>query len=124
MKEVVETRLKAGGTLILTTPDAASCYRKALGPLWPHYKVEHLTYPSARALRKFADQAGLSIRECSSLAKPLPLGYMIAVLRNFGPSAIRKVGWCVDMVCPSFVRGVHVRIPSGELLFVATKRGQ
>jgi hypothetical protein len=123
MKEVVDTRLKVGGTLIMTTPDAASGFRKVLGPLWPHYKVEHLTYPSPRALQKFADRAGLSVRECSSLAKPLPLGYMIAVLRNFGPSAVRAVGRCVDLLCPSAIRGVHVRIPSGELLFVATKRG-
>jgi len=122
MLDVVNTRLKKGGTLVLTTPDAASWHRKILGPVWPHYKVEHLTYPSRKALHKLASHAGLDIQECSSLAKPLPIGYVIAILKNFGSATLRIFGRVIDAICPSFMRGYHVSIPSGELLFIAKKR--
>ncbi len=122
MAELVRTRLKKGGRLILTTPDAASWYRKLLGPVWPHYKVEHLTYPSKKALSSFAIEAELELQECSSLAKPLPVGYIIAVLRQFGPLPLRAIGRVIDIITPKFARGCHVRLPSGELLFVAFKR--
>jgi hypothetical protein len=120
--DVVKTRLKDGGTLILTTPDAASLHRKALGPLWPHYKVEHLTYPSRKALARLAEQTGLEISECVSLAKPLPIGYIIKVLKNFGPTPVRILGRVIDAICPTCIRGHHVSIPSGELVFIAIKR--
>lgn len=122
MGTLVSTKLKPGGLLIVTTPDAGSRYRKYLGNLWPHYKVEHLSYPSVPALNKLAERLDLNVRECSALAKPLQLGYLIAVLQNFGPRLVRMLGRLVDAICPTCIRDIHVRIPSGELIFVATKR--
>ena len=121
MRQIVTTRLKPGGTLIITTPNADSIFRTCLGRFWPHYKVEHLTYPSHKALRRLADNAGLNVRELRGLAKPLQIGYLITILRNFGPQSIRALGTILDTVSPSFLRPWHVRIPSGELLFVATR---
>lgn len=121
MAKIITTRLRPGGTIILTTPDAASRYRRLLGPFWPHYKVEHLTYPSKGALSKLAETACLDVRECSSFGKPLPLGYIITVLKNFGPATTRALGRIVDLLVPTSLRGLHVCIPSGELLLHATK---
>jgi hypothetical protein len=90
--------------------------------VWPHYKVEHLTYPSPDALKRFAESAGLEVCECSSLAKPLQVGYLIAVLKKFGPTLIRKFGVFIDAICPTLIRSWHVKIPSGEILFLAGKK--
>ena len=113
--------LKEGGRVVITTPNADSCQRALLGKYWPHYKVEHLTYPSPKALKSLARSAGLQVEEMGSLAKPLRLGYLIAVLRNFGPIATRYVGRIAQAVVPSFLRSTHVKFPSGELLFVGRK---
>jgi hypothetical protein len=121
MKRISEERLNQGGALIITTPDAGSFFRRVLGRFWPHYKVEHLTYPSTGALDKLASNAGLDVVEMKPLAKPLTIGYLIAVLRNFGPIATRWLGRFAEFVVPHFVRRCHVRIPSGELLFIGRK---
>jgi cyclopropane fatty-acyl-phospholipid synthase-like methyltransferase len=121
MKRISEERLKLGGTLVITTPDAGSLFRRALGRFWPHYKVEHLTYPSTGALEKLACHVGLDVVEMKPLAKPLQIGYLIAVLRNFGPLATRWLGRISECVIPDCMRAYHVRLPSGELLFVGRK---
>lgn len=121
IRQIVRTRLKPGGTLIITTPNAGSIFRTCLGRYWPHYKVEHLTYPSHKALRLLASDAGLNVVELHGFAKPLQIGYLITILRNFGPQAIRLLGRALDTTCPSFLRSWHVQVPSGELLFVATR---
>jgi hypothetical protein len=121
IRQLVNTHLKPGGTLIITTPNARSIFRRCLGRLWPHYKVEHLTYPSVKALCRLSSECGLHIRELQGLAKPLQIGYLITILKNFGPQAVRTIGRIIDALCPAFMRPWHVRIPSGELLFVATR---
>jgi SAM-dependent methyltransferase len=121
MKRISEERLNSGGVLIITTPDAGSLFRRVLGRFWPHYKVEHLTYPSTGALDNLASNAGLDVVEMKPLAKPLTIGYLIAVLRNFGPLATRWIGRVAEIVVPHFMRRYHVIIPSGELLFIGRK---
>jgi len=121
-KELINSRLKPGGTIVITTPNAHSLSRALLGRVWPHYKVEHLTYPSESALRRLAENVGLSVVELSPLAKPLQIGYLVTVLRNFGPKPLRLLGSALDSVLPDSLRKKHARIPSGELLFVATKK--
>lgn len=121
IRQIVTTRLKPGGTLIITTPNAGSIFRRGLGRLWPHYKVEHLTYPSDKALRRLATESGLDVTELQGLAKPLQIGYLITILKNFGPQAVRALGRVLDALCPAFVRPWHVQLSSGELLFVATR---
>jgi SAM-dependent methyltransferase len=119
MKALVSTRLKPGGRIVITTPNSRSFLKKVMGTSWPHYKVEHLTYPSDIALRNLARETGLEIVQLRAFAKPLPLGYLTTVMRNFGPSTTRSLGWCLDRATPSVLRQWHVSFPSGELLFVA-----
>jgi 2-polyprenyl-3-methyl-5-hydroxy-6-metoxy-1,4-benzoquinol methylase len=121
IKTICRDFLKEDGRVVITTPNAHSYQRALLGKYWPHYKVEHLTYPSPKALENLAHSAGLQVQEMSSLAKPLRLGYLIAVLRNFGPIATRYVGRIAHAVVPSFLLSTHVKLPSGELLFVGRK---
>lgn len=121
IKQISEDRLKPGGRIVISTPDAGSLFRRTLGSYWPHYKVEHLTYPSTGALMELASHAKLEIIEMQSLAKPLPIGYLVAVLRNFGPSLTRWFGRIAEILIPNYLRRFHVRIPSGELLFVGRK---
>lgn len=121
IRRISDSHLKPGGKIVVTTPDAGSTFRGALGRFWPHYKVEHLTYPSTAALQHLARNAKLEVVELKSLAKPLQVGYLIAVLRNFGPNAVRWCGRMAERIIPNFVRTWHVTIPSGELLFVGRK---
>lgn len=121
IRELVQTRLKPGGKFVITTPNANSLSRRCMGSVWPHYKVEHLTYPSEAAMRSMARASGLYLDEVSSLAKPLQIEYLITVLRNFGPQSLRVVGAALNVLTPTALRGCHVRIPSGEILVVATK---
>ena len=120
-KTLVSTKLNEGGKLIITTPNSVSIFRHMLGRFWPHYKVEHLNYPTNNALSHLAQETNLRITELSSLSKPLQIDYILTILQSFGPQAVRKVGRILSRLCPHFIRTWHLVMPSGELLFVAAK---
>lgn len=51
---------KAGGYIVLATPDIGGALRKTMGRRWPSFKVpEHVVYFDFRSLRALMHQAGL-----------------------------------------------------------------
>lgn len=56
-----KARLKPGGWLLLSTPDAGSFWLKLMGKRWPSFILpDHLLYFSAQHLRSLFTQAGFS----------------------------------------------------------------
>jgi len=54
------TWLERRGYIIFTTPDPYSLFAKILGRYWPHYTSEHLVFLSKKAIRKLAEDNGLT----------------------------------------------------------------
>ena len=55
------TRVKAGGHVVLATPDIGGALRKLMGRSWPSFKVpEHVVYFDFDALHRLMREAGLN----------------------------------------------------------------
>jgi 2-polyprenyl-3-methyl-5-hydroxy-6-metoxy-1,4-benzoquinol methylase len=76
------SRTKAGGHIVLATPDIGGALRKTMGRRWPSFKVpEHVLYFDFRTLRTLMSRAGL--RDIRRLPYPhaFPLGLIAAKFR-------------------------------------------
>ena len=57
----VASQTKAGGNIVLATPDIGGVLRRAMGRYWPSFKVpEHVVYFDFGTLSKLMEGAGLS----------------------------------------------------------------
>ncbi len=53
-------RCRPGGTIVVSTPDFGSAWRRAMGVRWPSYKLpEHVLYFAQRTLKRTLEAAGL-----------------------------------------------------------------
>jgi SAM-dependent methyltransferase len=69
-------RLEPGGTIVVSTPNMGSPWRRVMGARWPSFKIpEHVLYFDGDSLRRVLERAG--IREIRTIpyphAFPLPL---------------------------------------------------
>jgi 2-polyprenyl-3-methyl-5-hydroxy-6-metoxy-1,4-benzoquinol methylase len=121
LHKVFHNLLKPSGILVLTTPNSSSLSRRLFGRLWPHYKIEHLTYPTPKALHTVLATLPSTIIKLDPLTKQLPLKYCTNVLSNFGPAGSRFIGKVLRHILPGALSSQQVRFPTGESILLARK---
>lgn len=87
-------RVRPGGSVLLSTPDMGSLWRKAMGARWPSFKLpEHILYFNRAALSRLMGEAGLvNIRRVAyPHAFPLSLVASKLGLRLGGPLGRRAL---------------------------------
>ncbi len=78
-------RLRAGGVIVLITPDWGGLFRPLMGAHWPHLKpTEHLWYFRPRTLRKLLEAAGLKEISVRPFFKTVSLDYLLADFAKHG----------------------------------------
>jgi 2-polyprenyl-3-methyl-5-hydroxy-6-metoxy-1,4-benzoquinol methylase len=116
--ELARTWLGTGGSLAITTPDAASPSRRVLGTGWTHYKLEHLFYFSKRNLERLLRDVGFGSVTFYPLWKSLTLDYIGHQFEAYPHPALTPVARALRRV-PARLRAVALPLPTGELLAVA-----
>lgn len=87
--------LRPGGSLLLSTPDAGSWWRRLMGPRWPSYKLpEHILYFNTVNLAGLVRRAGAQ----EPLAIPYPHAFPLTVVAakfgwKLGPRWSRNSVW-------------------------------
>lgn len=111
-------RLRSGGTLAITTPDAGSPSRRLLGNGWTHYKIEHLFYFNKRNLGRLLESVGFSSVSYYPLWKSLTLDYIGHQFEVYPHPALTKVARALKWM-PETLRKMPLPFTTGELLAVA-----
>jgi SAM-dependent methyltransferase len=113
--------LRPGGVLAITTPDTGSISRAALRSGWSHYKIEHLHYFRKDNLTQLLQRCGFSRVVFPRLSKSLSLSYIRQQFEVYPHPVLSPAMRLVGRVVPSEMQGRRLRVPTGELLAVATR---
>jgi len=105
-------RLNPGGTLLMTTPDAGSFWRRGLGRRWPSFKIpEHVSFFTRQTLHRLLQETGWQQIRIFSYWHAFPWGL---ITQKWGGQAARwlesKLLWL-----PATCLGAVARKPGSPL---------
>jgi 2-polyprenyl-3-methyl-5-hydroxy-6-metoxy-1,4-benzoquinol methylase len=101
---------KAGGHVVLATPDIGGILRKAMGRRWPSFKVpEHVLYFDFRTLSAVMQRAGLSDVLRLPYPHAFPLGLIAAKFSLVMPSLLARLNVWV----PATTLAAYGRVTNG-----------
>lgn len=108
--EKIGRLLEPGGRVLLATPDLGSAAASLLGPRWPHYKPEHVTYFTAGSLSALLTRAGFRVEWIGRQFKILRPSYIRDHFARYsGASALTLALRCVPDLMLPFPSGMMVR---------------
>ena len=113
--------LKAGGTLIISTPDTGHVLRYVMQSRWPMLQpMQHLFLFSRQALERALAAEGFEDIHVGTAYKTLSLEYLINQIRPLNPVLSRALD-AVSRAMPASVLRKYRRINIGEILAVARR---
>lgn len=114
--------LRAGGVLLLSTPDIGAATARVMGPRWAFMTPpEHLGFFSRPSLEFLLErELGLATRSSSASGKWANVGFILYKLgRVFGPVVPPRV---TDQVMRTPVGRAAVYVPTGDIRYVAAAK--
>jgi len=114
--------MKRCGKACFTTPDVASLSHRLLGPHWFHYKLEHNTFITRKALSLLSKEMGFRVEKVIQVKKRLALPYIFSVLRHHNRGFINWFGILgLILVNNLFLSKSHFPFRTGEMLILISK---
>ena len=99
---------KAGGYIVMATPDIGGALRRTMGRRWPSFKVpEHVVYFDFQSLRALMYQGGLTDVRRLPYPHAFPLGLIAAKFRLSMPSVLARL----KMWVPATTVAAYGRVP-------------
>lgn len=117
-------RLRAGGWLFLSTPDAGAAIARLLGQRWYYQDpVQHVNLFSRENLQRLLTESGFVTRETTHFGRSYRLRYIVNRLRYLAGDGLagRTLGALTRMMPESIAQG-HVTIKLWDVLGVAAQR--
>jgi SAM-dependent methyltransferase len=114
--------LKPGGWLAVTTPDVDSLSARLMAGFWPHYKEEHLFYPSRKGLRRLFAATGFEVAHEERAMKYLSVEFTTPLFTRYPVPLITPAMELLHRLLPARLRETSFRISIGERLLVGRKR--
>lgn len=119
----VHELLAPGGILMLVTPSLDSWSRRWMGRRWMEYKVEHLYYFSASALRRLLERCGFAEIRIRASRKVLTFDYVARHFDRFRVPVWSPLIGLARRAMPGRLAHRHVLVPASGLVAVARKAG-
>lgn len=117
----VNTLLKEGGSVAVTTPDTKHFLRSLMGSHWPPLApMQHLCLFSRDSISIALQKAGFRIQAMQPAFKVLSIDYLMRQIRIHNP-IIFGAYKLLRPVLPNVVISRHIRVNIGELFAVAQK---
>jgi len=113
--------LEAEGWLALSVPDVDSLSHALMGSSWPHYKEEHLWYPSREGLRGLLSSAGFRIRWEGRAVKSLSVAFMAPLLRQYPVPVLTPLFDLARRALPRGIAEATFSVSIGERFVLAQK---
>jgi 2-polyprenyl-3-methyl-5-hydroxy-6-metoxy-1,4-benzoquinol methylase len=113
--------LEPGGWLAVTTPDVESLSARLMAGAWPHYKEEHLFYPSRRGLRMLLHSTGYEIRHQERARKYLSIAFTAPLFTRYPVPVITPAMELLHRWLPAALRDAPFKLSIGERLLVGQK---
>lgn len=117
-------RLRPGGWLFLSTPDAGAAIARLLGRRW-HYQdpVQHVNLFSQTNLQRLLTESGFATRATTHFGRRYRLRYVVNRLRYLAGNGLagRSLGAITRMMPERIAQG-HVSIKLWDVLGVAAQR--
>lgn len=119
---VAVNRLRAGGAIVINTPDVQSLSRKLMGKHWPHFKIEHVSYFSLEGITGLFDTAGLDVVASWPTVKALSIAYLARHFEKYPNKWISPWLTTLGRALPGSAANAIMWIPTGELTLVGKRR--
>ena len=114
-------RLRPGGVLVLTTPDAGSPLRHLLGRRWPMLQpLQHTVLFTRSAMGRLLGQAGFDLLEVRGAHKVMTPAYLAGQLEPYFPR-LSRAALRLGRAAPGLA-GLAIPFRIGEFLALARKR--
>lgn len=113
--------LAPGGRLAVTTPDVNSLSARLMAGAWPHYKEEHLFYPSRRGLRMLLASTGFEVEHEERAMKYLSVAFAAPLFTRYPVPLITPGMELLHRLLPAPLREASFKISIGERLLVGRK---
>jgi 2-polyprenyl-3-methyl-5-hydroxy-6-metoxy-1,4-benzoquinol methylase len=110
--------LHVGGRIVATFPNCEAASRRAMGPVWFQYKLEHLTYFSKESVGVMAEKNQLQVETIQPLYKQLPIDYLLTIGKNFGPPLFQSTVRAISPLVPKMISSKSAKLGLGEWLAV------
>jgi len=117
----VRELLLPGGMVVLITPSLDSWTRRLMRRHWMEYKVEHLFYFTAMAIRLMLEQCGFDEIRVSPNRKVLTIDYLWRHFERFRVPLLSSVIGLVRRAVPARLANRHLRLSASGLLAIARK---
>jgi SAM-dependent methyltransferase len=114
--------LKRDGWIAVTTPDVDSLSARLMAGFWPHYKEEHLFYPSRRGLRSLLDSAGFETTHEEPAMKCLSVAFTAPLFTRYPVALLTPAMELLHRLLPARLREASFQVSIGERLLVGRKR--
>ena len=113
--------LRAGGSLVLTTPDGGSLSCRAMGASWPHYKTEHLFYFNRANVPALLEKAGIKMERVGAAKKVLDFDYIRHQFNTYPRALVTPVLNLLGRISPGSWQSKSRSYSFGEMIVVGTK---
>jgi hypothetical protein len=106
----------------VTTPDVDSLSARLMAGFWPHYKEEHLFYPSREGLRMLLAATGFEVAHEERAMKYLSVEFTAPLFTRYPVPLITPAMELLHRLLPARLREASFKISIGERLLVGRKR--
>jgi SAM-dependent methyltransferase len=114
--------LRPRGWIAVTTPDVDSLSARLMAGFWPHYKEEHLFYPSRGGLRRLFAATGFEVAHEERARKYLSVEFTAPLFTRYPVPLITPAMELLHRLLPARLREASFKISIGERLLVGRKR--
>jgi SAM-dependent methyltransferase len=116
--------LSPGGVLLLVTPSLDSWTRRVMRNHWMEYKVEHLFYFSAAAIRLLLERCGFDEIRILPNRKVLTIDYICRHFDRFRVPLLSTLAGLLRRLVPERLAHRHLLVPASGLMAIARKTAE